>query len=167
MLCQEKSSAFSSEQLSGSKQSILAACYPPVTWECVIDSLSEEIVLISSNDELCAHSQICHDGEGKPLASSFSSDLCRPWSQLQQCILSFPCMLIILPMGHVYSIQTILCLCVTDYNTLLSTDVFRSYCTLLPQCLLRWNLLYGAGWERDLRKVRCAGICPLVVFQFS
>lgn len=46
MLCQEKSSAFSSEQQSGPKQFILAVCYPPATlWEIVIGFLSEEIML--------------------------------------------------------------------------------------------------------------------------
>lgn len=50
------------------QQSILAACYPPVAWGvCNWLPLWRDCAEISSNDELCARSQICHDRDGKPL----------------------------------------------------------------------------------------------------
>lgn len=80
-MSRQENSAFSSEQQSGSKQSILAACYPPATWGvCNWFPLWRDRAKISSDDELCACSQMYHDRDGKPLVSKYYSGLYSPWS---------------------------------------------------------------------------------------
>lgn len=64
-------------------------------------------------------------------------------------------------MGNFFSLQTILCTCVTDSQTLLSKNVFDSYCPLLPQWVLWENLLGGAGGQEISIRWHLQG------FQFS
>lgn len=86
MSCQEKSSAFSSEQQSRLKQSILAACCPPATWG-VFNWLPlwRDRAEISSNDEPCACSQIYHDRDWKPLAGKYYAGLYSLHSSVLFC----------------------------------------------------------------------------------